>query len=106
MSAYLRAEADDLGTADHRLETLDLRYCRIGNTGLEASPRPPLFNGVRRLRLQNNVITAKGMPALHRFEMCPCEPDAGIWLQRPNGGAVRKRSAYRLVISPCCVMDH
>ncbi|MEO3827909.1 hypothetical protein [Actinomadura sp. B10D3] len=68
VSAYLRAEAADLGTdAGHRLETLDLRYCRIGNTGLEALAASPLFNGVRRLRLQSNVITAKGVRALHRF---------------------------------------
>ncbi|WP_161791000.1 hypothetical protein [Actinomadura welshii] len=69
VSAYLRAEAADLGTAagGHPLETLDLRYCGIGNTGLAALAAAPLFNGVRRLRLQNNAITEKGTPALHRF---------------------------------------
>lgn len=70
VSAYLRAEAADIGTAapGRRLEALDLRYCRIGNTGLEALAASPLFGGVRRLRLQRNVIGEKGMPSLHRFE--------------------------------------
>jgi hypothetical protein len=69
VSALLRAEAGEVGTAGrgHRLEALDLRYCRIGNTGLEALAASPVFGGVRRLRLQRNMIGEKGMSSLRRF---------------------------------------
>lgn len=71
VAAYVRAEAADfhgMAAAAGRIETLDLRYCRIGDAGLQALAAAPAFGGVRRLYLQDNVITARGVPALCRFE--------------------------------------
>ncbi|WP_157429625.1 hypothetical protein [Actinomadura oligospora] len=51
-----------------RLEVLDLRYCEIGNSGLRALGESSAFNGVRRLHLQRNSVTADGIAGLHRFE--------------------------------------
>jgi uncharacterized protein (TIGR02996 family) len=70
VSAYLHAGAAGVRTAGAggRLESLDLRYCRIGDDGLAALADSPAFRGVRRVRLQKNLIGAKGVHALHRFE--------------------------------------
>jgi hypothetical protein len=68
VSAYLRAETPGALAAAGRMETLDLRYARVGDNGFAALAESPFFNGVRRLRLQNNAVTAKGAAALHRFE--------------------------------------
>ncbi|MFC4908757.1 hypothetical protein [Actinomadura gamaensis] len=63
VSSYLRGDA-----SPGRITTLDLRYCAVGDSGLQALAESPSFGGVRRLRLQRNRISAKGVPALHRFE--------------------------------------
>ncbi|GAA1560274.1 hypothetical protein GCM10009678_49020 [Actinomadura kijaniata] len=68
VSTYLRLEASDVrSAAPGRIETLDLRYTRVGDDGLAALAESPSFGGVRRLRLQRNALTAKGVSALHRF---------------------------------------
>ncbi|WP_433476276.1 hypothetical protein ACQPZP_04025 [Spirillospora sp. CA-142024] len=104
VSAYLRAEAGDVETAGSRLESLDLRYSRVGNTGLAALAASPVFAGVRRLHLQRNVITEKGMPSLHRFENLT-ELDlryneigtdgARALLAAPFAGALKRLYLYR-----------
>ncbi|GAB3466397.1 hypothetical protein GCM10027570_55610 [Streptomonospora sediminis] len=53
--------------ATGRLDTLDLRYSRIGNDGVAALAASPGFCGVRRLHLQHNKLTAKAASALHGF---------------------------------------
>jgi uncharacterized protein (TIGR02996 family) len=67
VSAYLHAGAAGARSAAGRLESLDLRYCRIGDGGLAALADSPAFQGVRRIRLQKNLISEKGVLALHRF---------------------------------------
>jgi uncharacterized protein (TIGR02996 family) len=72
VSAYLRVEAAEIqalaaSAAAGRIETLDVRYGRIGDEGLAALAGSASFGGVRRLHLQHNELTAKGMHALHRF---------------------------------------
>jgi uncharacterized protein (TIGR02996 family) len=82
VSTYLRVEASDTGvgpeagsvaaavaasTATRRVAELDLRYCRVGDTGLAALAASPTFNGARRLHLQRNALTVEGMRALHGF---------------------------------------
>ncbi|MEU6584403.1 hypothetical protein [Nocardia sp. NPDC046763] len=72
VSAYFRVEAaaaenPAAGAAMGRIEVLDLRYCHIGDAGLAAIAASPSFGGVRRLRLQKNLITAEGVQSLHRF---------------------------------------
>lgn len=57
----------DVPDARGRLESLDLRYCAVGDSGLAAIAGSASFGGVRRLRLQRNRITADGVAALHRF---------------------------------------
>ncbi|WP_436776996.1 hypothetical protein [Yinghuangia sp. YIM S09857] len=47
-----------------RTETLDLRYCGIGDEGLDALVRSGHLDDVRRLRLQHNRFGAVGVRAL------------------------------------------
>ncbi|MEO3764371.1 TIGR02996 domain-containing protein [Streptomyces sp. B8F3] len=72
VSSYFRSEAaagQSLAVpgAPGRIGALDLRYCHIGDSGLAALAANPCFTGVRRLRLQRNALTAKGVRALHAF---------------------------------------
>ncbi|MUL44053.1 hypothetical protein FZ103_23300 [Streptomonospora sp. PA3] len=70
-SAFFRIGASGTGpTAGDTtglLDSLDLRYSRIGNDGLSALAASPGFRGVRRLHLQHNRLTAKAARDLHRF---------------------------------------
>jgi hypothetical protein len=50
-----------------RVETLDLRYCYIGDAGLAAIAASSTFRNVRRLHLQANRIGATGVAALAAF---------------------------------------
>ncbi|GAA2443799.1 hypothetical protein GCM10010191_70540 [Actinomadura vinacea] len=73
VSTYLRVGAAEVkalagSAAQERIETLDLRYCRVGDAGLAALAASPSFGGVRRLHLQSNVLSAKCVSSLHRFE--------------------------------------
>ncbi|AZM49855.1 hypothetical protein DMB38_32370 [Streptomyces sp. WAC 06738] len=72
VSSYFRAEAAGGRTlaapaAPGRIGALDLRYCHVGDSGLAALAANPFFTGVRRLHLQHNALTAKGVRALHAF---------------------------------------
>ncbi|WBB61690.1 TIGR02996 domain-containing protein [Streptomyces sp. WMMC500] len=71
VSSYFRSEAaggQALATpAAGRIGSLDLRYCHIGDSGLAALAANPFFTGVRRLHLQRNALTARGVRALHAF---------------------------------------
>lgn len=72
VSSYFRSEAADGGTpaapaAPGRIDTLDLRYCHVGDGGLAALAANPCFTGVRRLHLQRNALGAQGVRALHAF---------------------------------------
>lgn len=72
VSTFLRSEASPAGVEaaagdGGRIETLDLRYGRVGDAGLAALAASPSFRSVRRLHLQRNDLTAEGVPALHLF---------------------------------------
>ncbi|WP_255953242.1 hypothetical protein [Streptomyces odontomachi] len=54
-------------TASSRLETLDLRYCYIGDAGVAALAASLRFDGLRRLHLQRNKLTAEGVRSLGLF---------------------------------------
>ncbi|MFC5187160.1 leucine-rich repeat domain-containing protein [Actinomadura harenae] len=100
VSALLRGETGAPG----RLEVLDLRYCFVGDSGLNALAESAAFNGVRRLHLQRNHITADGVAALHRFENLTeldlryCEIGAeGVrtLLDAPFAGSLRRLLLHR-----------
>lgn len=54
-------------TASSRLESLDLRYCYIGDAGVAALAASLRFDGLRRLHLQRNKLTAEGVRSLGLF---------------------------------------
>ncbi|MGI5204931.1 hypothetical protein ACQEU6_25560 [Spirillospora sp. CA-108201] len=106
VSAYFRLEASGAGSpaGRGRTETLDLRYSRVGDAGLAALAASQGFAGVRRLRLQRNLLSAEGMRALHpltglveldlRYNEIGAEGVANL-LAAPFAGSLERLLLYR-----------
>lgn len=59
-NGVLEAIADSM----HDLEVLDLDRCTISDKGAEMLATAPVLSGIRRLKLQNNQLTIRGIRAL------------------------------------------
>ncbi|MEU8117936.1 hypothetical protein AB0C21_04425 [Spirillospora sp. NPDC049024] len=107
VSTFFRFEASEStgpGAPAGRTEILDLRYCRVGDAGLAALAASPGFAGVRRLRLQRNLLSADGVRALHpltglveldlRYNEIGAE-GAEALLAAPFIGSLRRLLLYR-----------
>jgi hypothetical protein len=68
VASFVHLDPAEERIGDGRVETLDLRYCYIGDAGLAAVAESSTFRNVRRLHLQANRITATGVAALNGFE--------------------------------------